>query len=70
MREGFLIEIHRRGGGFSTKRRGRGARRVSAANWGILGGGLIFFCFSGPKCPPRVGLCCLRSIGLVVFSYG
>ena len=49
----FVIEIpggggvSRRGGG-----RGRGAGRVSAANWGIFPGGAKFF-FSGPKRPPR-----------------
>ena len=45
-----FIENPRRGG---EAGRGRGAGRVSAANWGIFwGGGLIFF--SGPKCPPRI----------------
>ena len=28
---------------------------MSAANWGILGGGAKYF-FSGPKCPPRKGV--------------
>ena len=37
----FLIENPRRGG--LQRRRGRGAGRVSAANWGIFGGGQIFF---------------------------
>ena len=41
-----FIENPRRGGG-SRSGRGRGAGRVSAANWGILGGGLNSS-FSGP----------------------
>ena len=44
----FFIENPRRGGGFS--RRGRGAGRVSAANWGILRGGCggaKYFFFQG-----------------------
>ena len=45
----FYLEAQE--GGLEDER-GRGAGRVSAANWGI-GGGLNFF-FSGPKCPPRV----------------
>ena len=43
----FFIEKARRGGGLSRRGKGRGAGRVSAANWGIFwggGGGLnIFF---------------------------
>ena len=35
----FVIENPRRGGGCSRRGRGRGAGRVSAANWGIFGGG-------------------------------
>ena len=35
----IFIEIPRRGGGFSRRGRGRGAGKVSAANWGIGGGG-------------------------------
>ena len=31
------------------------AGRVSAANWGILGGGGAKYFFSGPKRPPSVG---------------
>ena len=48
----IFIEIPRRGGGFEE---GRGAGKVSAANWGIWGGGAKYF-FSGPKCPPRNAL--------------
>ena len=39
--------------GVSRRDRGRPAGRVSAANWGIGGGGGLNFFFSGPKCPPR-----------------
>ena len=39
------------GGGGLQEGSGRGAGRVSAANWGMRGGGLNIF-FSGPKCPP------------------
>ena len=46
----IFIENPTRGGGF---RRGRGAGRVSAANWGIWGGGPKYF-FSGPKRPPSI----------------
>ena len=35
----FFIENPRRGGGASRRGRGRGAGRVSAANWGNFGGG-------------------------------
>ena len=45
----FFIENPRRG--VSRRERGRGAGRVSAANWG-LGGGGAKSCFSGPKFPP------------------
>ena len=45
----FFIENPRGGGG---SRRGRGAGRVSAANWGSWGGGGTKYFFSGPKCPP------------------
>ena len=47
----FLLKIPEGGGGVS--RSGRGAGRVSAANWGFWeqGGGAKYF-FSGPKCPP------------------
>ena len=56
----FLLEIPGGGGGLSPRRgRGRGAGRVSAANWGFWGGrgggglrGANYF-FSEPKCPPR-----------------
>ena len=44
----FLLKT---GGVVSRRGRGRGAGRVSAANWGILRVGQIFF--SGPKRPPR-----------------
>ena len=47
----FLLKIPE-GGGIS-RRRGRGAGRVSAANWGFWGGGGAKYFFSGPKCPPR-----------------
>ena len=46
----IFIENPRRG--VSGRERGRGAGRVSAANWGIGGRGAKYF-FSGPKCPPR-----------------
>ena len=49
----FFIENTRRGGGVSRRESGRGAGRVSAANWGI-GGGATYL-FSGPKCPPSRG---------------
>ena len=48
---GFLLKSQERGGGLQEGRGGRGAGRVSAANWG-WGGGAKYF-FSGPKCPPR-----------------
>ena len=35
----WCVENPRRGGGGFSRRRGRGAGRVSAANWGIWGGG-------------------------------
>ena len=48
----FLIENPRRGGG-GFARRGEGPGRVSAANWGRIGGGGLNILFWGPKCPPR-----------------
>ena len=48
---GFLIENPMRGGGGVPG--GRGAGRVSAANWGISGGGGGTIFFPGPKRPPR-----------------
>ena len=47
----FLLKILE--GGVSRRRRGRGAGRVSAANWGFLGRGANFFFFFGAEmsCP-------------------
>ena len=42
-----------KGGGGLQDGRGRGAARVSAANWGIGGGRGSKYLFSGPKCPSR-----------------
>ena len=54
----IFIVIPRRGGGFLQDGEGRGAGKVSAANWGIWGrGGWAKYLFSGPKCPPRHCLC-------------
>ena len=46
----FFIENPRGGGGVS-RRRGRGAERLSARIGDFGGGGAKYF-FSGPKCPP------------------
>ena len=48
------IENPRRAG-VSRRGRGRGAGRVSAPNWGFLGGGGPNIFLSGPKCPPSYG---------------
>ena len=53
---GFLLKSP---GGGPPGREGRGAGRVSAANWGIWGGGAKYF-FGGPKCPPRFGQTVMR----------
>ena len=47
----LLKENPRRG--VSRGGRGRGAGRVSAANWGIAGGGGAKYFLGGLKCPPR-----------------
>ena len=50
---GGPVSIENRGRGVPRRRRrgrGKGAVGVSAGRWG----GLIFFCFSGPKCSPRL----------------
>ena len=51
---GGLLKIP--GGGGGPREGGRGAGRVSAANWlNILGGGGKYF-IGGPKCPPSWSL--------------
>ena len=50
----FFIEIPRRGGGrFPQEGKGRGAGKVSAANWGTWGGGGSKYCFFGAEMPSR-----------------
>ena len=60
----FLLKFPEGGGG-SPGGEGRGAGKVSAANWGIWGGGGAKYFFSGLKCPPSfcsMSYMCSRAI--------
>ena len=52
---GLLLKIQGGGGGSPGRGGGRGVERVSAANWGIGGGGGAKYFLSGPKRPPSMG---------------
>ena len=60
------------GGGFSRRGKGRGAGRVSAANWGIfLGGGGLNFFFFGAEMSTKVFIDLLMGLFRgAVFDHG